>query len=175
MGQVMARRWMVMLWRFRWLLLATWVLAVALAGLGAGHLPGLLSGGGWYVPGSQSQDAELAVSSGFLGRGPTEATIVVHDARYTVTDPRFAEEAEQAFRAVTSNPRLKVTSSYGWFTQRGVARDSFVGKDHTTVIAFAGLGLSDGTARRVLPRVQDALSRRFRPLGLDVTIVSPPA
>jgi RND superfamily putative drug exporter len=170
-----AERWMITLLRFRWPLLATWILTVAVAGLGARQLPGLLSGGGWYGPGAQSQEAGLAESAGFLGRGPTEATILIQDARYTATDPRFAGLADEALRSVTGDPRLAVTSSYGWFTQRGDSRNAFVGRDRRTVITFAGLRLNDGTARRVLPDVQDELSRRFGPLGLKVTIVSPAA
>jgi putative drug exporter of the RND superfamily len=138
-----------LLHRCRWLVLALWVVTIALGGLSARSLPGRLSGGGWYVPGSGSQVAASRISHGFAGRGASDVTLVV-------TGP--AAQARPALEQAARDPRLQVSSA-------GPAASS--GSTYTLPL---GLRMNDGAARRELPGIQASLSAASQ--GVRVALVS---
>jgi putative drug exporter of the RND superfamily len=168
----MAERLADLIARFRWQLLAIWLVALAAAGLASLSLPGHLSGGGWYVPGSQSQIAASALRSGFASRGASNLVLVVRDGRDTAGSAGFTRRVGALVRDVSADPRLRVSGTYGWAALSGPARNQFVGKDHHTVITLLALRIDDGTARRVLPTVQAQLTGRYTGAGLRVALVS---
>ncbi|HCX85000.1 MAG TPA: MMPL family transporter [Micrococcales bacterium] len=161
---VAARRW-------RWVGVVAWVALLAVAGLLASGLPARLSGGGWAVPDSASQRVEEAVAQGFLGRGPTSLTLVVHDTAHTAADAAFETRVAEAFDAVMTDPVLQATSAYGWSTLSPEARGAFLGEDGRTVVNAVALALPDGEARQLLTGVQHDLTERFAPDGLEVSLV----
>ncbi|MGW7003318.1 MMPL family transporter [Streptomyces sp. NPDC054933] len=158
--------------RFRWPLLAVWLVALVAAGVAALPIADRLSGGGWYVPGSGSQKAITATQSGFTDRGASDLTLVVRDERNAAGTPAFDQRVDQAMRQVTGDKRLRAVGSYGWLSLSPTSRGQFVGKDRHTAITLVGLKLDDGTARRVLPDVQKDIDHRFAPQGLRVSLVS---
>ncbi|MCQ4040709.1 MMPL family transporter [Streptantibioticus rubrisoli] len=158
--------------RFRWPLLAVWLVALVAAGVAALPVADRLSGGGWYVPGSGSQRAITATRSGFTDRGASDLTLVVRDERDTAGTPAFDQRVGQAMREVIGDKRLAAVGSYGWLDLSPAARGKFVGKDRHTAITLVGLKLDDGTARRVLPGIQTDIDHRFAPQGLRVSLVS---
>lgn len=135
--------------RGRGLILAAWVITLVIAGLSAMSLPGRLSGGGWYVPGSGSQTATTQTSHGFAGRGASDVTLVVQG-------PGAAARA--ALERIPRDPRLEVAS---------VGPSAVSGDTHTLQL---GLRVDDGIARRVLPGVQASLAAEYP--GLRVALVS---
>jgi putative drug exporter of the RND superfamily len=158
--------------RYRWLVVALWLVALAAAGSQALTLRNSLSGGGWWVPGSASAAAASQLREGFTGRGATTVTLVVRDTRHVADDPDFAARVGEVARTVRQHPALKVASEYGWSTLSAPANSGFLGADRRTAIEFVGLRLDDGTARRVLPEVQAELTKRYEPTGLRVSLVS---
>jgi RND superfamily putative drug exporter len=158
--------------RYRWLVVALWLVALAAAGSQALSLRDSLSGGGWWVPGSESAAAASQLRDGFTGRGATTVTLVVRDTRHVADDPDFTARVNEVAQTVRRHPALKVASEYGWSTLGAPANASFLGADRRTAIEFVGLRLDDGTARRVLPAVQAELTRRYEPAGLRVSLVS---
>jgi len=157
--------------RARWPVAVVWVLAVAAAAVLAAGLPAKLSGGGWDVEGSQSAAVQDALRNGFVGRGESTLTVVVHDRQHTVDDEPFDGRVRSVLTAVAEEPALHVESSYGWSTLGPDARAPFVGHDRRTVVDVVGLGLEDGRARQELPDVQSRLHDRFAGQGLDVSLV----
>ena len=79
----------------RWLSrYAGWIVAVAVVllvfcGLYSAHLNGRLSGGGWTVPGSEEARAEQAQDAGFVGRGSSSVTLLIHDDRFSAPSTEF--------------------------------------------------------------------------------------
>ncbi|MEU3713672.1 MMPL family transporter [Streptomyces catenulae] len=157
----------------RWPLLALWLLALAVSGIGASTIADSLSGGGWYVTGSPSAEAARHLEHGFTGRGRTTVTLVIHDQRHTADSARFAERARGVARDVAAVDTLKVTGVHGWTTLGADNRKPYTGDDHRTVIDSLALDLDDGTARRELPKVQKDLTDRFDAQGIQVSLVSP--
>ncbi|MER5462461.1 MMPL family transporter [Streptomyces sp. NPDC002668] len=154
-------------------LAALWLLLLLMAGWGATQLAGSLSGGGWYVSGSDSAAAAQRVTDGFEGRGATSLTLVVKDTRYAEGDPAFATRVRSVAGRVLNDPDLRATSGHGYTTLTAEqTRASFLGKDRRTTLVRIGSRLDDGTARRVLPGIQSKLSDEHSPQGLEVSLVS---
>jgi len=93
-------------YRARWPLLALWVAVLAIAGVVGAPLKGQLSGGGWEVRGSQARHVLEVERAGFVGRGSTTLTAVVHDTRYTKADPQFTDRAQRVFEDGVRNCRV---------------------------------------------------------------------
>ncbi|MFJ1914869.1 MMPL family transporter [Streptomyces sp. NPDC088147] len=150
-----------------------WLLLLVVAGWQAAPLPGLLSGGGWYVPGSGSAVAAERLTDGFDGRGATSLTLVIEDTRHRAGDPAFEARVRDAAGAVLGDDTLRASGGYGYTTLTGDrARAAFLGDDDRTALVRVGSELDDGTARRLLPGIQDRLSRQYEPQGLRVSLVS---
>ena len=160
--------------RYRWPIVGVWVLLVVAAGMSAGSIASVLSGGGWYAPGMQSTAAaDVLGKAALLGRGEQSVTVVITDSQHTVSDPVFADRVREVLDTLAADTKLKVQSRYGWSTVGSEARSRFEGDDHRTVIESVALGIEDGAARRDLPQVQDRLSKQFVPSGVKVSLVSP--
>src|SRR5262245_15448177 len=86
--------------RYRWLVVALWLVALAAAGSQAISLRDSLSGGGWRVAGSESAAAAAYLTDGFTGRGATTVTLVVRDTRHSADDPDFATRVNEVARTV---------------------------------------------------------------------------
>ncbi|MEV6315610.1 MMPL family transporter [Streptomyces sp. NPDC051776] len=168
----MAERSAAALRRFRRQLVIVWIVALAAAGFSALSLPDRLSGGGWYVPGSESRQAVAAMESGFAGRGASNILLVVRDGRHAAGSAQFGKRVGAVMREVTRDRRLESVGSYGWNTLSASGRARFVGEDRHTAVTLVGLRLDDGTARRVLPDVQAAVADRYAEDGLRVALVS---
>ncbi len=157
----------------RRLVVASWVVLLALAAVGALGVTRQLSGGGWYAAGSQSNTAIEATQAGFVGRGETTITLVTRDDRHTAADPEFATRAGDAFAYVAKLPGLHVASAYGWATTVGPMQTSFVGDSGRTSVTTLGLDLPDGDARRELHGIQTTIDEHFAGQGLLVSLVGP--
>ncbi|MGV1008396.1 MAG: MMPL family transporter [Dermatophilaceae bacterium] len=165
--------WVARLVRSRRAVVTGWVLALALAAVGASGLTSQLSGGGWYADGSQSANAAAATQAGFVGRGQTTITLVTRDDRHTADDPQFAQRADDAYSYVSGLPGLHVASAYGWATSNEQQRAPFVGESGHTTVTTLGLALPDGDARRELHGIQDGVDQHFAQQGLLVSLVGP--
>lgn len=166
-AHVVLRRWRIVL--------GAWLLFLLIAGAGAAGLTRQLSGGGWYVPGSHSQQALTRTAEGFVGRGRTTLTLVTRDGRHSSTEAEFIERATEAYRFVAENPALDVSTAYGWATSSASSRAAFVGDSGRTTVTTLGLNLPDGDARRELPAIQHAIDDRFAGQDLQVALVGPAA
>jgi putative drug exporter of the RND superfamily len=160
----------------RWLSrYAGWIVAVAvvllvLCGLYSAHLSSRLSGGGWTVPGSEEARAERAQNAGFVGRGSSTVTLLVHDDRFSAPSTELDQRVAAVTQRITADPRLKVRSQVGWSSLPSPQRDELLGRDARTTLTTLELGITDGTAKRVLPEVGRELSA-FNAEGLRVYLV----
>ena len=164
-------RFVAVLGRFRWPVVGLWLVLLGVAGVVGTPLPTLLSGGGWNVPGSESEAVNLALQHGFVGRGASDITVVVHDRWYTAAQPGFERRAERVITEVASDPDLQVTSRLGYASTTGEVRRGFVGRDGATSIELLGLGVDDGRARQLMPHLQSDLTATYAAQGLDVSLV----
>jgi len=157
--------------RLRWPVVGLWIVLLGVAGVVGGPLPTLLSGGGWNVPGSESDTVNIALRHGFVARGETNITVVVHDQWYASNQPGFEKRAARIIDEVAANKELEVTSRLGYASTTGPVRAEFVGQDGSTSLEVMGLGVDDGMARQFLPHLQQDLAAKYAPEGLDVSLV----
>jgi RND superfamily putative drug exporter len=160
----------------RWLsryagpILAATVVLMLLSGLYSTHLNSRLSGGGWTLPGSQEARAEQAQNAGFVGRGSSTVTLLIHDDRFRVPSTEFDKRVADATQHIAADPRLQVRSQTGWSSLPPPQRDELLGRDGRTTLTTLERGIDDGTAKRVLPEVDRELSA-FNAEGLRVYLV----
>ena len=118
--------------RLRWPVVGLWIVLLGVAGIVGGPLPTLLSGGGWNVPGSESDTVNIALRHGFVARGETNITVVVHDQWYASNQPGFEKRAARIIDEVAATKELEVTSRLGYASTSGAVRAEFVGQDGST-------------------------------------------
>jgi putative drug exporter of the RND superfamily len=83
--------------RFRWIVLIIWIAIMPIAGaLGASKAAGVLRGGGFSVPGSESADVATALGREFGGSNSSNAIVVFRSPTLTADDPTFRGEATAA-------------------------------------------------------------------------------
>ncbi|HEY7989106.1 MAG TPA: MMPL family transporter, partial [Lapillicoccus sp.] len=167
----MTHRLVTALGRLRWPVVGLWLVLLAVAGVVGAPLPTLLSGGGWNVPGSESDAVNIALRHGFVARGESNITVVVHDQWYTSSQPGFEKRSGRVIDEVAATSELEVTSRLGYASTSGEVQKEFVGRGGATSIEVLGLGVGDGMARQFLPHLQQDLSAKYAPEGLDVSLV----
>ncbi len=167
----MAERLASFLSRRRWFVTAAWVLLLAVSAVVSAPLADKLSGGGWTVAGSDSAAVAAALEDGFVGRGPSSVTVVVHDTWYDAGQPGFDARVTAALDEIAARPDLEVESRVGYASTTGQLQQGFLGSDTSTAVETLGLRLPDGTARQVLPDVQAELEEIYAAQGLDVSLV----
>ncbi|MEI2731479.1 MAG: MMPL family transporter [Dermatophilaceae bacterium] len=152
-------------------ILIAWLAGLGVLGAVGAPLPGLLSGGGWSVAGSDSALVEQALQTGFVARGRSSVTVVVHDDWYTRDQPGFDGRFRRVLDEIGKVESLRVSSQIGYATTTGRIQDGFVGSDRATAIELLALDVAEGDARRDLPRVQAELTQRYAAQGLEVSLV----
>ncbi len=157
--------------RAQWAVLVACLFVFALSGVFASTLAERLGGGGWFDPDSQSSNAVDLLKSGFPTRGEEDFFVVVRDERHSVADPQFAERARAATKSVLDDERLDVSGQFGWYTTTGSAQQQFVGKDGRVVVTAVGSNLDDDAFVNLGPKLQTDIDDRWKPEGMDVTVV----
>ena len=63
--------WGKSLHRFRWVVIVTWIVLIAVSGWLSTHYANVLSGGGWDIPESESRHVKQMLTEQFDGRSET--------------------------------------------------------------------------------------------------------
>ncbi|MCQ4118929.1 MMPL family transporter [Rhodococcus tibetensis] len=158
--------------RSRWGVVMVWLGVCGISAIFALTSNNYLSGGGWYVEGSDSRIAAQTLSDGFEGRGPSSFALVVTSESMEVSDPDFRRSVQSVFDVVAADLGIESVDRFGWSTLPDGFGGQFVGTDRQTVVDFVGTSLDDGSARREFPRLQAMLTERFDGSGIQATMVS---
>jgi RND superfamily putative drug exporter len=140
--------------RFRWLVLAAWIVFVGVSVLGARQVKGELISGGINVPGSESNRGEVILADEFDRRPTRTAAAIFTSHQFKVTDQQYRDGVEQALKRVEETEGVsRVRSFYGTGLKRLVSDD-----EHTTyaVIELSG---DEEEAKAKIPDLRDALRR----------------
>lgn len=97
-------------------------------------------------------------------------TLLVHDDRFSAPSFEFDQRVIDVAQRIAADPRLQVRSQLGWSSHPSPQRDQFLGKDGRTTLTTFELGVGDGTAKRILPKIERDLAR-FEADGLQVHLV----
>lgn len=157
------------IFKFRWLMITAWICIIIIAGIFAGQLTPLLSGGGWTVEDSGSLKTNELLSKSFTGRSDTSLTVVIKDNNNSVDSSKYEDNLNLTLDKIENNKELNVDSIYSYLNAPIEAKDSLVGDDNTT-IAFVGFTEDEGYARNKLPNLQKELTNLSED-GLEVYFV----
>lgn len=137
--------------RFRWLVLAVWIVLVGISVLGARQVKGELISGGISVPGSESNRGDTVLADEFDRRPAKTAAAIFTSQRFVVTDPQYKDAVEKALNAVQGVDKVqRIRSFYSTGLQRLVSEDK-----HTTY-AIIELDGTEEEAKQAIPHIRDA-------------------
>jgi RND superfamily putative drug exporter len=156
--------------RFRWLVLAAWIIFVGVSVLGARQVKGQLVSGGINVPGSESNRGATVLADEF-DRNPTRtAAAIFTSERFKVTDQQYRDGVETALKNVQEVEGVdRVRSFYSTGLRRLVSDD-----EHTTY-AVIDLTGTEEEAKALVPKIREALDRDFSPDLDEAHIIGFPA
>jgi len=156
--------------RFRWLVLAAWIVFVGVSVLGARQVKGELVSGGINVPGSESNRGEAILADEFDRRPTRTAAAIFTSHTFKVTDQPYRDAVEKALKQVEETEGVsRVRSFYGTGLRRLVSED-----EHTT---YAPIELSgtEEDAKAKIPEIRDALRRDLAPDIDEAFVIGFPA
>ena len=99
-----------LVYRFRWLVIAFWLMAILASIPLAAQLSSVLQGGGYISSGSESAHVD-AILTGTLHQPPSQVVVVFHSATTSTIDPNYQQEVNtfirraRAFQDVTGVAR----------------------------------------------------------------------
>ncbi|KYG26087.1 MMPL family transporter [Alkalihalobacillus trypoxylicola] len=158
--------------KYRWAFIAVWLVIFGLGGYYATQVGDYLTGGGWGVPGSGSNQAYELVSEEFESRDATSLSFVISHEKYEVDSPPYREALAQL--TSTLSAESEIDSVYTWLDAEEGLKDYFISDHLHTSIGFIEMNVDEGFAQKILPDIQkrltDSLSNDF-----DATILGAPA
>jgi putative drug exporter of the RND superfamily len=139
--------------RWRWIVLAVWLVAlVIVGGLLAPKAPKALKGGGFIDPDSESAKAAAILDTQFNASTFTSAVAVFHSASSTVDDAAFKD---QVTRAADNLSRVKNVRSVQTFYTNG--NPLLVSNDRHTTFALVPLEGNEGDIQELVPDLRNSL------------------
>jgi len=144
--------------RFRWLVLAVWILLVGVSVIGARQVKGELISGGINAPGSESDRGQVILADEFDRRPVKTAAAIFTSPKFVVTDPEFTNGVKEALDRVQAVEGVnRIRSVYNTGLQRLVSEDK-----HTTY-AVVELNGTEEEAKALIPKIRDELHRDLSP------------
>lgn len=142
------------MYRVRYFVVPFWlILTLALGGLFAVHVTDVLKGGGFYTPGSGSDNADAALGKYFHAASSGQALVALHSDSSKVDDFSFKDEATAAENRLKKVKNVhSVTSYYDTGDLGSVSPDK-----HTTYLTLSIDGDSNTVANTV-PKLRDQLT-----------------
>jgi RND superfamily putative drug exporter len=146
--------------RYRWLVLAAWIVFVGVSILGARQVKGELVSGGINVPGSESNRGETMLAEEFDRRPTKTAAAIFTSHQFKVTDQQYRDAVENALKNVQDTEGVgRVRSFYNTGLRRLVSDD-----EHTT---YAVIEI-DGDEEEAKGRIPDIRSALRRDISTDL-------
>lgn len=156
--------------RFRWLVLAVWIVFVGVSVLGARHVKGELVSGGISAPGSDSNRGDAILAEEFDRRPTRTAAAIFTSQRFVITDQQYRDAVEKALGQVQGVEGVgRVLSFYSTGLQRLVSEDK-----HTTY-AVINLTGNEEEAKAAIPKIREELRRDLSPDIDEAYVIGFPA
>ncbi len=150
------------IYRFRWIVLALWLVGLAVSVPFAAQLPGILTGGGYSFTGSESTRVDDLLTTK-LNQPGAELLVAFTSPTANVSDPAYQAEIASAASAARTFPHVQTVS------QGGVSKDG-----HTTylVVAF-DKGYAD--AEQAVPDFKAAMPSGANASAAKIYVTGGPA
>jgi RND superfamily putative drug exporter len=144
--------------RFRWLVVAAWIIFAGVSVIGARQVKGELVSGGISAPGSESNRGEQILADEFDRRPTRTAAVIFNSKRFVVTDQQYQDGVKQVVDAIAAVEGVgRVRSFYTTGLQRLVSEDK-----HTTYAVIELNGTEEEAKARV-PDIRKAVEDHMSP------------
>jgi len=150
--------------RFRWWVLASWLLAVFVALPFLPRVTGALEVGGFSSPYTEAARTRELLQQRIPGYSPSSLIVLFSHPTLRPTDPEFVRQAQEALRTVPSLPHV---TGIRWFTENPAQ----IAPDGSLAYAVIDLDLQPEEAQRVLDEIRAAI----QPTELTVQLAGAPA
>lgn len=153
--------------RFRWVVLAIWLLLIPVSGgLGAAKASSVLKGGGFFRAGSESDRVTVVLAREFNAADSNNALIVFHSATQTIDDAPFQDGVNDAATRIAGLSGVQaITNYYQTHDNRLVSADK-----HTMMLIVSLQGDENEASARV-PMLRTTLE----PVTLNHEVAGAPA
>ncbi len=141
------------LYRHRLAVIALWLVAVAVAGLGASRITQVLAGGTGGIAGSQSERVEQILAREFNNPYSQVLVLVAKSDRQTVDDPAFRSFLQESVASLEAHADVSDVTAYP-------AADDvrLLSRDKRETFAFIGLNARDVRgAEKAVPAIRQAI------------------
>ena len=153
--------------RYRWAVLIAWLVIIGVSGgLFGAKASSVLKGGGFDVPGSDSDKAATILQSQFNQSTWTSVVAVFHSDTMTVDQPAFSDQVKAATDRLSSQKYVVQVLSYF-----NTLNPSFISPDHHTTFAIVALKGKAGQVDTLVPDVRDQL----KPMTVSHYVTGVPA
>ena len=150
--------------RYRWWVLAGWLVAVLAALPFLPRVTGALEVGGFSSPHTEAARTRELLQQRIPGYSPSSIIVLFSHPTLRPTDPAFVQQAQEALRAVPSVPHV---TGIQWFTDNPTQ----IAPDGSLAYALIELDLQPEEAQRVLDEIQAAI----QPTELTIQLAGAPA
>jgi putative drug exporter of the RND superfamily len=150
--------------RFRWAVLATWAILLAVAAPVLPRVEEPLQVGGFSSPRSEATRARTVLQDE-LGFAPSSMLVIFRSDTLAADSPEFLGRVERAIRPVERLPNVTDLLL-------PTADPGLISADRTTAYALVGLDLPPEEAQRLVPRFEAALGD---PGDLEMLVAGAPA
>ena len=150
--------------RYRWFVLALWLVVVLAVLPTLPRVTGRLEVGGFSSPHTEAARTRELLRERIPGYSPSSLLVLFSHPTLSPSDPAFVEQAQRALSAVPSIPHV---TGIRWFTEN----PSQIAPDGSLAYAVIELDLQPEEAQRVLDEIQEAIIRT----DLHVQLAGAPA
>jgi RND superfamily putative drug exporter len=131
--------WGFAIQRQRYAIIIAWVILLALSGWLSMRYADVLSGGGWNVPGSESERAMHILSERFEGRSETSLMLIYHNEHATAGDSAYRDGLQKIIDHLSAVE--DVGSIYSILNAADAVKAEMIGEDGHTTYAFVNMNL----------------------------------
>ncbi|MUT68348.1 MMPL family transporter [Paenibacillus sp. NEAU-GSW1] len=166
-------KWSQALYKARWAIVIMWLILVIAGGSNFGKLPSVLSGGGWEVPDSQSQNASQLLASEFEGRSDSSLTLILRDPNHAAGSKLYNDKLSQLVDRLKTEDGVK--SVFSLLDTSPALHAGLVGSDPNTSIAFIDMNIETDYLINRMPAYQNRLAEQAESLGVEAYMLGMPA
>lgn len=145
--------WGKSLHRFRWAVIVSWIVLIAVSGWLSSHYANVLSGGGWDIPESESLKVKSMLTQQFDGRSETSLVLVFHNDQAIASEPVYTDKLTQMINYISKEEGID--NIYSILNAADSMKSGMVSEDGHTTYAFVNMNVDEDYAVNLMPSIQE--------------------
>ena len=155
--------------RLRWAIIVIWIAIIVASGWLSLRYSDVLSGGGWDIAGSDSQQVKELLSHEFDGRSASSLLLVYRDEAMAATDSDYTVKLEQLIDFLAQEEGIE--NFYSMLNAADAIKPGMVGRDGHTTYAFVNMSVEEDYATNLMPGIQERYVAYAETLGVESYLI----